>query len=399
VRGVQTRSPWFLANARYSAPALPVDDATPSHTEQRSKRADLPVRYRTILPRLAVSLLIAGGLFWALQKGGLPLFPPREAFEQLQLWSVAAYVPLCLIATLLRTYRWIHLLRPINPQLSGRRVLGVGSLGFAALLFAPLRMGEFVRPWLLSQDREVSFVHAGGTVVAERIVDGLVLTSILAVSLWIATPLSPLPDHLGTLHLPVALVPTIALSAFTVFLGAFSAMTLFYFWRTAAHKFVFAVLGVVSKPLAAWVTRQVEQLADSLQFLFSRRHGTAFLRDTLSYWALTSLSLWILLRGAGAPASLAQTCVTMGVLGLSTLLPSGPGFFGTYQLGAYCGLSMFFPEASVLTAGAVFTFVSYTVQLTVGVLSLLLGLYLMSTTSPGPALTQESETRPARNSS
>jgi hypothetical protein len=136
----------------------------------------------------------------------------------------------------------------------------------------------------------------------------------------------------------------------------------------------------VSKPLAAWATRQVERLSDSLQFLLSRRHGIAFLRDTLAYWAVTSLGLWVLLRGSGAQADLAQTCVTLGVLGLSTLLPSGPGFFGTYQLGTYCGLAMFFPESVVLNAGAAFTFVSYTTQLVVSALALVVGLWLVAHT-------------------
>jgi uncharacterized protein (TIRG00374 family) len=329
-------------------------------------------------------------LFWALRKGGLPLFPPSEALERMPLWVIAAYVPLSLLGTFLRLYRWIHLLRPINPRLSARRVFGVGSIGLAAVLFAPLRMGEFVRPWLLAQDREVFFVEAAGTVVAERIVDGLLLMSLLALTLTLATPLSPLPDHLGNLYLPVALVPTIAFSAFLTFLGAFTAMALFYFWRAAAHKFVLRVVGVVSQPLAAWVTRQIERLADSLQFLFSARHGVAFLRDSLCYWAVTSLSFWMLLRGVGVQASLSQTCVTLGVLGLGTLLPSGPGFFGTYQLGAYCGLAMFFPESVVLSAGAVFTFVTYGVQLSVGVLLLLFGLWTLSSTTPGPARTQQS---------
>jgi uncharacterized protein (TIRG00374 family) len=335
--------------------------------------------------------VIAAGLFWALRKGGLPLFPPADAFGKLRLGSVALFIPLCLLSNLLRTYRWIYLLRPINPRLSGFRVLGIGAVGLASIMFAPLRMGEIVRPWLLAQDREVFFVHAAGTVVAERIVDGLVLTSILAVSLLIATPLSPLPHQLGQLQLPVALVPTIATSAFLTFVAAFVAMALFYFWRQAARRLVFAVIGVISKPLANWVTQQIERLADSLQFLLSRRHGLSFIRDTLAYWATTALSLWLLLRGAGAPATLSQTCVTLGVLGLSTLLPSGPGFFGTYQLGAYCGLAMFFPESVVLSSGAVFTFISYTTQLLVALLFLLGGLWIMGRTTPGPALTQDPE--------
>jgi uncharacterized protein (TIRG00374 family) len=338
--------------------------------------------WRTVLPRLLASLLIAAGFVWALRKGGLPMFPPVEAFAQLQPGAVALYIPLALMATLLRTYRWVYLLRPIEPRLSGKRVLGVGLVSFAALLFAPLRMGEVARPWLLSQDGQVGFVQAAGTVVAERIVDGLMLMLMLAVSLWLATPLNPLPDHLGTLHLPIALVPALTRSMLLFFLSAFVAMALFYFWRDAANRLVGAILGPISKPLAAFVTRQLGRLADSLQFLLSKNYGLAFLRDTIGYWTLTLLALWVLLRGTGAPATLAQTCVTMGVLGLSTLLPSGPGFFGTYQLGAYCGLSMFFPDTTVLTAGAVFTFVSYAAQLSSGLLALFAGLWLMSRTAP-----------------
>lgn len=346
------------------------------------------MRYRAVLPRLAVSLLIAGGFVWALNKGGLPLVPPADALRQLHVSPVAFYVFTCALAMLVRNYRWNYLLRPINPQLSGARVLGVASIGLAALLYAPMRMGEIVRPWLMAQDREVSFVHAAGTVVAERIVDGLAITTMLAVSLWAATPLSPLPDHVGNLHLPVALVPAIAVSALTTFGSAFVAMLLFYFWRASAHKLVFAIVGAVSKPLAEWFTRQVERMADSLQFLFDKRHGVSFVLYTVAYWGITPLGLWVLLRDAGAPADLAQTCVVIGVLGLSTLLPSGPGFFGTYQLGVYCGLAMFFPAPIVLGPGSVFTFVTFSTQLVLGALNAVLGLWLLSTTSPGPALVE-----------
>jgi type IV secretory pathway TrbD component len=68
----------------------------------------------------------------------------------------------------------------------------------------------------------------------------------------------------------------------------------------------------------------------------------------------------------------------MGIMGIGTLIPSGPGFFGAYQLSAYCGLAMFFPESVVLSSGAVFTFVSYTTQIVITAASGLLGVWLMA---------------------
>ncbi|HKU44833.1 MAG TPA: hypothetical protein VJR89_42030, partial [Polyangiales bacterium] len=82
------------------------------------------------------------------------------------------------------------------------------------------------------------------------------------------------------------------------------------------------------------------------------------------------------------PADLAQAVVIVGVMGLGSLLPSGPGFFGTYQLGAYCGLAMFFPESQVVQAGAVFIFISYSSQLLITTLFGAIGLKLMASAAP-----------------
>jgi uncharacterized membrane protein YbhN (UPF0104 family) len=217
-----------------------------------------------------------------------------------------------------------------------------------------------------------------GTVAAERVVDGLVLTLILSASLWLATPLAPLPDHVGRLPLPVAAVPRAATGALLFFAAAFVAMAMFYFWRGLARRMVHALLDPFSRSLAQWVAARMEKLADGLKFLPSRKHGGAFLRDTLVYWCMSALSIWVLLRACGSSASFAQACVTMGIMGIGSLIPSGPGFFGAYQLSAYCGLAMFFPEAIVLGPGAAFTFLSYSAQIVITAASCFLGFLLMA---------------------
>lgn len=329
-----------------------------------------------------MSLLIAAGFVWLLSRGGLPMLPPSAALERLAWWSIPLYVVLTCLGTGLRTYRWVHLLRPIQPRLSAQYAWGVGLAGFAAVVLAPLRMGEMARPWLISRRGDVRFMQATGAVGAERVVDGLLLMSMLAISLLLAPRLSPLPDHIGDLRAPVALVPAIANSALLTFALAFALMAAFYFFRELVQRIVRSTLARVSPKLADWTIAQLERVSDGLRFLPSRRHAGAFLRDSLLYWAWNGLAYWVLLRGAGLSADLSQAVVIMGVMGLGTLLPSGPGFFGTYQLGAYCGLAMFFPESQVVQAGAVFTFVSYTCQLVIIVVFGLIGLKLMASAPP-----------------
>ena len=178
------------------------------------------------------------------------------------------------------------------------------------------------------------------------------------------------------MDLPLFMVVPATQLALLIFVSAFIAMVVFYFWRAAAHRIVFQVVGLVSKPLAAMVTSQVERVSDSLQFLMSRRHGLRFLRDTCGYWLATVLSILVLLQGSGMQANFWQACAVIGVMGLSTTLPGPPGFLGTYQFGAYCGIAMFFPAQA--EAAARFTFISYCTQLSNALLCLLVGMWIVS---------------------
>ncbi len=135
-------------------------------------------RLRDLAPRLAFSLLLALGFVYVFRKGGLPLLPSAEARAEIRWWCVPLASALLALSVFLRTYRWVYLLRAIGP-VDAPRIFGLGLIGHGAVGLAPLRSGELVRPWLVSRSDGISFVQATGTVAAERIVDGLVVTAML----------------------------------------------------------------------------------------------------------------------------------------------------------------------------------------------------------------------------
>lgn len=295
----------------------------------------------------------------------------------LQPWAIPTYVSFTWSATYFRNFRWVHLLRPIAPRAPRFRVLGIAFVGYSSVFISPLRMGEVVRPYLLSRDREVTFFQALGTVGAERAIDGLFLMLISFCALQLAPQISPLPDHLGELPLPVSAVPAAMYSTLLVFAGALGAMVVFFLARSLARRIVESTVGLISKRASSWLTATLERLADGLSFLPARRHLARFLRDTLVYWTLTMAAQLTMLRGVGLSANPAQACVTAGVMGLGTLLPAGPGFFGAYQLSAFTALSLFYPASEVLTRGTAFVFCAYCVQLTTNLLGFAPGFWLM----------------------
>jgi hypothetical protein len=70
----------------------------------------------------------------------------------------------------------------------------------------------------------------------------------------------------------------------------------------------------------------------------------------------------------------------MGCLGIGILVPSGPGYFGAFQLSTYMALGMFFHEDMLSGPGAAFVFLLYATQ--VGFHIVAMGIGLLLDTSP-----------------
>jgi glycosyltransferase 2 family protein len=333
--------------------------------------------------RLVISLLCGLGLAWILLRGGLPLVPPASAFSSLKPWVVVAYVASLVAVHWLRAARWRHLLRPIG-RVALRDVVGVSWVGFGAILMSPLRSGEIVRPYLITRRGSVKLWEATGTVGAERVIDGLMLSGVLFAALRLSTPLDPLPDRIGDLPVPVAAVPRAAEAALLVFCAAFVTMAVFYFARDFARKATNRIFGFVSPNLGVRFADVAFRVAEGIRFLPSPRHLAPFLLETVAYWGVNAAGVWMLGWGVGITGmTLSQACVTMGCLGIGILVPSGPGYFGAFQLSTYAALAMYFPESILRGPGAAFVFLLYACQVGWHLVATVLGLWLSRETKPG----------------
>ena len=324
------------------------------------------VRLQPLLVRLGISLAIAAFFVWMLQAGALPLVPPRETWAGLRGWTVAGYVLGWSLVHLIRAARWRLLLSPLG-AVTWRRVLAASFVGFLAILMFPLRTGEVVRPILIRERGRISAWAAAGTLGAERIVDGLVLSLMMFVALGLATPLDPLPERLGDLPIRVSIIPRGAYVAVLGFSAALLAMLAFHIWRGPARRLVERALGVFSEPLARWTSLRLERLADGLSFLSGVRHSLPFLLATTAYWLLNAACTWLLGWGTGLEGfGFARACVVTGVLAIfGVLMPNAPGFVGAFQFSLYAGLAVFYAREHVLGEGALFVFLIYLGQMLV----------------------------------
>lgn len=354
-----------------SRPQLALANDSPSQSPERSGPEVLsakPVPTRTgWLKRhklkLFASLVTAGAFAWILHEGALPLWPTHAAFARVRWWTFGAYIAIWCVVHIIRGARWSLLLTPVH-RVPLRKVMTVAWMGFFAITVLPFRAGEMVRPVLIRKKGHLTGWAATGTVGAERVCDGLFLSAMLFAALTLATPLDPLPSHIGHLPVPASVVPSAAYTALLVFAAAFVVMGVFYWRRAWARRMTERVVGLVSKPLADWLAHRVEQVADGLKFLTTPRYTVPFVATTAVYWLLNAAGAWLLAWGCGfSSITYSQACVNVGVLALGILLPNAPGFFGAFQISIYAAFAMYFAPALVVGPGSVFVLLAYVAQL------------------------------------
>jgi hypothetical protein len=317
--------------------------------------------------KLLASAIITVSIWLMMRKGGLALVPEGGSFSQVKWWTLPAYLAICGAMNYFRAVRWRFLLRSFA-DVPRRRILAVSWIGFAAILIMPFRLGEFVRPYMIREKGKISLSSATGTVVAERVVDGLYLSLVLAAALILVPTVHPLPEKVLNLNVSVAHVRQSGFVMLGVFTTAFIVIAAFYFARSWAKRLTLLVFGIVSKKLAEKLADTAEKLANGLHFLGRGRDALPFLLETTLYWGLNALGMWLLAWGAGvthadgAPVSFGETCALMGMLGVTILIPGPPGLLGVFQVGIYAGMAMYFPASIIAGPGAAYVFLLYALQ-------------------------------------
>lgn len=337
-----------------------------------SQHTDKPQEPKGFLRRhaakLVASLVITVGIIFTLQKGGLTLVPEGGDFAHVRWVAIPAYVVTLAVMSYFRAVRWRYLLRSFA-DIPKKRVLAVSWIGFAAILLMPFRIGEIVRPYMIREKGKVSMSSATGTVVAERVVDGLYLSIVLAIALILVPTIDPLPARVVGLPVSVQQVRTSGFVMLGVFTTAFIVIAVFYFARAWARRMTLAVFGIVSRRLGEKLAETAEKLANGLHFLGRGRDAGGFLVETTLYWGFNAFGMWILAWGCGvvhadgSPITFGEACALMGMLGCTILIPGPPGLLGVFQAGIYAGMTMYFPTNVVTGAGSAYVFLLYAIQL------------------------------------
>ncbi|MFN0069995.1 MAG: lysylphosphatidylglycerol synthase transmembrane domain-containing protein [Chloroflexota bacterium] len=236
--------------------------------------------------------------------------------------AMAAYF----LGVWLRALRWQRLLEPVA-AVSARRLNVVELIGFGVNNVLPVRLGEVLRAWLVLRSHGVPAAATLGSIVVERILDGLFLCLILLTGLLSL----PLEDWMRQ---GVILAAT-----------AFGLATVGIFVAALAPRFVTGCLGLVLRPASTHLRDLVLKHAAAFLEGFATLRRVSVLVPvlglTVACWLAEASVYWLLLIGFALPVGLGGAMLGMSAANLATIIPSSPGYVGTFHL----------PLQSVLSSG------------------------------------------------
>lgn len=256
-----------------------------------------------------------------------------EALGSARYWLLAPAAACTIAGFCLRAVRWGRILAPTR-DVPFRRLFPVLMVGFAANNLLPARVGELARAYLTGSREGVSRSLALATIVVERVCDGLTLIAFMTLTLL----LFPLPIDNPRLELVVYGATVV-----------FGLATLVLVAMLVIPDAVLAPVRAVSRRLPHAVGDRIDQLAASfLEGLHALRSpravgGIAWL--SVAIWALECASYAFILRafplGLAAGEWLAAATILLVFVNLGIMVPSAPGYIGTYQFFATLALGAF----------------------------------------------------------
>jgi uncharacterized protein (TIRG00374 family) len=260
---------------------------------------------------LGGSGIVLGGVFLWLAVRHVEPADVAAALQQVDRGWLAAAVGVYLCSIGLRCLRWGVLLRATD-KVKWRHATEALLTGFAANYVLPGRVGELFRADYARRVFNMSRFTSLGTIIVERVCDGVILVSALWGGFaWVfLTRLAP------------------ADTSWILLLGA-TASALF----SAALAFVLVAQRIdlrrfhVAEGLATRWDRLIKGISSVLQ-----GNTTAVALFSIGVWTLEVLALATVVRSFGVNLSPPEAIMLLGLASLSTLLPTAPAYLGTYQL-------------------------------------------------------------------
>jgi hypothetical protein len=235
-------------------------------------------------------------------------------------------IALVVVNFALRALRWGTLFRDTStPRWTDLFVaMMIGYLGNNIL---PARAGELVRAYVLGKRSGSSKSKALATVMVERVVDLLVVLFLFPVLLFFY-PVTGWLVRAGMVVGAIGLAATAFLASLMIWGPHLLTWTL--------RRLAFLPHGILTRMEAVG-----NGFVAGVRGFRKPRQAFSFLSYTAVIWSMEAISVWIIAQAFSLPLSIGGSLFIILVIGIGMIIPSSPGYVGTYEFFALNALTVF----------------------------------------------------------
>ena len=307
--------------------------------------------------RIGVGLLIGIFCFY-LAVRRIDFHEMVQAFKTANYWYIIPTVAVIFLSHYLRALRWRYLLEPLR-RFDVNSLFSSLIIGYAANTFMPAHLGEFLRAYVLSRKKRISMSPVFATIVVERIIDVFSLLILMLLALF----LYPFPDWVIQ-SAYIMLCGTVVLLVFLVFLKKASGPTM-------------KCVGLILQPFPDTIRQKtmgtLESFVEGLLPMKRWQDYVTLGSLSLILWFCYGLVFYLCLYSFGfvRPYNLDWTAalILLVVTTIAIVVPSSPGYVGTYHYLCQLALAMFgIASGSALSFATVVHAINFLPVLILGVI-------------------------------
>ncbi len=294
-----------------------------------------------------LGLAISGGVvFWLLFS--VDWQEVAHKFVEMRWWMILPSIALFVLHFAFRSMSWRLLLGDEEGKTGFWLRFDSIMVGNLATFILPFRIGEFVRPYMLSRCSEKSFATSFASVVLERFFD---LSSVLLAFGILLLSLGSWDEIDPFVFKGAAALSCLAVAIFCFILAAVYLPKLLL---SLANWFLGFFPESIRAPLANF-------LADFLEAAEVLKKGSLLVKIlffTVLVWMSCFIRFWVMLIAfPGLDATMLLSVGTAVLVSLAIAAPSAPGFLGVYEAGCIGAFALFGLGAEAATAYAIITHV------------------------------------------
>jgi len=307
----------------------------------------------SILLKFGISLILMLLFGYVLTKSGF--FEGWRRTPNTIYWRYGLGFIACMIVQhIFRVLRWRTVLAPFDIH-DWWQTIYASSLGFASVLFLPLRSGEFIRPYLIRTDKFVMTKALGG-IFLERVVDLSLLSTAMMVTLLLRSRTTLVPTWLTGLSMLCFAGVIVLLVGIYVFVCSHWGQRLAQqFPRELKQPHGLYKSGNLDKKMT--IRSRIKTIGSTIisSFLNLRLGILPVFKPIImfklvwlsaAYWLANALSLVCLgkLLGLTTVGLIASIC-NVATVGIGVMVPAGPAMAGSWEFFSELSLKLYGNES------------------------------------------------------